>query len=128
MGKLGRNMKAVKVVMMMALLFCLFLCPHGASAESEVCSVCGPEMVCHDLCGCQSQGPQHECAFDSAHSHEFRDDTSQIACLDLSNVLWVCVVAAVDAPQEVALFSDLVAASCSHTFAVRHLDTIILRV
>lgn len=130
MRKLGRNMKAVKVVMMMALLFCLFLCPHGADAFQDACPVCEPGIECRGLCDCQDHhhNSQHECALDALHSHTFRDDTSLTFCLDIDHLDWAHAALFPDEPQRSFRNLSMVARVSSHTFAVRHLDTIILRV
>jgi hypothetical protein len=128
MSKLGRNIKSVKVVMMMALLFCIFLCPHSADAVQADCSICEPGVECHDLCDCQSHSHQHECALDALHSHEFRDDTGLAFNWNFGHFNWTHVLLSFEEPRHPVCYSDVMANISSRSFAIRQLDTIILRV
>lgn len=128
MSKLGRKMKSVKVAMMMALLFCVFLCPHSADAFIDECAVFAPGIACQDLCECHDHGHHHTCEIDVSHSHEFLDDTSLALSLDFNQIGWVRIAPPLEEPQPPIHYFDVLVRSSIHTYAVRHLGTIILRV
>jgi len=114
--------------MFVAILFCLLMCPHDSFGAEQGCRVCAAGFECQDLCDCQNDGPQHQCALDSLHSHEFRNDTPSTANFDFSKIDWVYVALLLEEPHHLIHHSDSMARFSSHSFAVRHLDTIILRV
>ncbi len=112
--------------MFVAILFCLLMCPHDSFGAEQECRVCEAGFECQDLCDCHS--PQHQCALDSLHSHEFRDDTSSTSIQFNFDLSLVHVALLLDGPKHPFLYSDTIACSSAPSFAVRHLDTIILRV
>lgn len=126
MGFFRQGITSVRMATLLAVLFCLFACPHGSAALPDVCAVCGPEIECQDLCDCH--GHQHECVLDAAHPHQFRDDTSPVFSLALAGAGWIYAVLALDEPRHSFRCPNLMARFSSHSFAIRHLDTVILRV
>ena len=127
MGKLGYSIKTVKIVMMMALLFCIFFCPHSADAIQDECSTSEPAVACQNLCDCSSSSHQDEYCLES-FIYDFRGDTSLTVYWNFDHVDWAHSVLSLDEPKHPICYSDIVARFSSHSFAVRHLDTIILRV
>ena len=109
----------------LAVLFCLFFCPHDSKG---IGLARGESFDCQDLCDCSDHGERHECALDVSHSHEFSNETSQSSDFNLDELVWVYVAfISTDVPQAVT-YSHETALSCAYSYAVRHLDTIILRV
>lgn len=128
MRKLRHSIKWVKVIMMMAILFCVFLCPHDADALSGDLTVCEQGTEHSDLCDCQDRSHHHECELDSSHSHEFRDDTASTIIFNFEHINWAYIAQLFEEPLKPFVYSDMMVRFSSHSFAVRHLDTIILRV
>jgi hypothetical protein len=120
-------MKSAQLVMLMALLFCVFLCPHSADARN-VDSICESGIECLDLCENHGHEHHHECELDGSHSHQYRNDTSSL--VEYVHIRWVCLTLLIGEPNQNYSFhySDHMADRSSHTYAVRHLDKIILRV
>jgi hypothetical protein len=118
----------MQVVMMAALLFCVFLCPHSADAIHGEYSISESGLECLDLCDRHDHGHHRECEIDASHSHEFRDDTSSISLLKVYCVSWTYVLLSLEEPKHSVCYPDIMAGISSHSFAVRQLDTIILRV
>lgn len=127
MSKLRDKLKTVQLVMLMALLFCVFLCPHSADAL-PVDSGCETGIECLDLCHDHGSEHHHECELDGSHSHQYRDETSLFN--DLVQVRWVCLAIVFHAMESKSSFQylDRLYVRSYHTYAVRHLDKIILRV
>ena len=127
MKKSGRNMKAVTLVMMMAVLFCVFLCPHHAESLN-IASGCESGIECLDLCDHHGPDHHHECELDGSHSHQYRNETSSLD--EFVQVQWICVaILLYEAEQPTSFqFLEKRAYQSTHTYAVRHLDKIILRV
>jgi len=114
--------------MLMAVLFCVFLCPHSADAFQDKCSFFEPGGTCLDLCACSDRGGQHECALVELHPYQFLSETSKLSGMNLDDLIWVCTdFTSDDARQEVAWACET-DIPCAFTYTVRHLDTIILRV
>ena len=111
----------------MSMLFCLLMCPHDSLGVERGYHVCEAGFECQDLCDCQSHDHQQQCNVDS-YVHEIRDDTALPLPLDFNMVIWAHVALLLDEPQNPFVYSDMMARFSSHSFAVRHLDTIILRV
>ena len=125
---MGRKIKSVKVVMIMTLLFCVFLCPHGTDAALDEAVPAESAIECQHECESENHGHRHECELDILHSHEFRDDRSGELYPDFSRITWSVLVILPEQSQRFVQRDDAMARICSHTFAVRHLNTIILRV
>jgi hypothetical protein len=126
MTSLGKGtLKMGAAAMLLAVLFCLFLCPHDSKG---IGLARGTGFDCQDLCDPSDHGGHHECALDVLHSHEFPNETSQSSDFNLDELVWVYVaVISADVPLAVT-YSHETALSCAYSYAVRHLDTIILRV
>lgn len=122
------SLKGTGVVIFVTILFCLLMCPHDSFGAEQGCRVCEVGFECLDLCDCQNAGQHHECALDSIHSHEFRDDTSSTGYFNFDLTLWNFVVLWPAEPQQLFCYSDAMTCLSSPSFAVRHLDTIILRI
>ena len=120
-------MKSVQLVMLMTLLFCIFLCPHGADAL-HVDSACESGIECLDLCHDDGAEHHHNCELDGSHSHQYRNDTSSLD--EFVQVRWICVTILLYEAEQPTSFQCLEkrAYQSTHTYAVRHLDKIILRV
>lgn len=114
--------------MFVAMLFCLLMCPHDSFGAEQGCRVCAAGFECRDLCDCQNEAQQHQCTLDPLHSHEFRNDTSSPLDFDFNKTVWVDATLLYEEPQRPFHCLDLMVRSGSHSFAVRHLDTIILRI
>lgn len=113
--------------MMMALLFCIFLCPHSADAFLDDCFVSQPDIECQDMCDCSSPSQQDEYCLESC-VYELRDDAPLSVYWNLVHFDWAHIALSLEKPQHTVCYSDLMARVSSHSFAIRHLDTIILRV
>lgn len=127
MSKLGRKMKSVKIVMMMALLFCVFLCPHGADASLDECSAFEPVVECQDLCDCPEPVEHNDFCADSC-VYDYRDDTSIPVEWNFDYIDWSQVVLLLDERTETVHYPCIDSGFSSHSFTIRHLDSIILRV
>jgi hypothetical protein len=126
MYSLGKGvLKMGGAAIILAVLFCLFLCPHDSKGIGLAQS---GGSDCQDLCDCSDHGERHECELDVLHSHEFRNEISKASDFNLDELVWVYIVyISADVPQAVT-YSHETALSCIYSYAVRHLDTIILRV
>lgn len=114
--------------MMAALLFCVFLCPHRADAIRGEYSISESGLECQGLCECHDHGQHHECEIDVSHSHDFRDDTSSVSLFKIYCVSLNYVLLTLEEPKNSVCYPDIMACINSHSLAIRHLDTIILRV
>lgn len=127
MNKLRDKMKSVQLVMLMTLLFCIVLCPHEADAGWDEYSVYQPSIECQDWC----DGPEPDENTDLCENvcvYEYRSDTSRTVDWGLNQFDWTQVTQSCDEPNPPVCYTDIMANICSRSFAIRHLDTIILRV
>lgn len=127
MSNLGRKFKSVKLVMLMALLFCMFLCPHGADAVWDECSVYQPSIECQDMCDCSEPVEHNDFCADSC-IYEYRDDTLLAADWDFDHIDWSQVILLLDETVELVHYPCIDSGFSSHSLTIRHLDSIILRV
>jgi len=112
--------------MFMALLLCVLVSPHGSFGTELDCPACAAGLECQDLCDCQDHGA--ECVLDTSHVHLFHNDTAQDQSQNFVPVYFVCMTLPLNDPQWTFGLPDPEADFGSRSFAVRHLDTIILRV
>lgn len=120
-------MKSVQLVMVMALLFCIFLCPQGADAVWDECSVSQPSIECQDMCDCSEPVEHTDFCADSC-VYEYRDDNLLTIYCNFDHIDWTYVILSFEEPQQPVCRTGIMANLNSHSFTVRHLDSIILRV
>ena len=113
--------------MMMALLFCVFLCPHGADAIQDKSIAFESVVACQDMCDCSGPNQQDDYCVESC-DYELRDETSLTVYWNFDHIDWTYALLSFEEPQHPVCHPDIVANINSHSFAVRQLDTIILRV
>ena len=126
MSIMGCNIKSVKVSMLMALLFCVFLCPNNSSAFQDDCSASESVVACEDLCESPCPSPEDGGCFESC-VYDLRDEASFTVCWSVVHVDWDYIALLFNKPEHTVCYSDPMTRS-SHSFAIRHLDSIILRV
>ena len=112
---------------MMALLFCVFLCPHSADAFLDECSAFKPVAECQDLCDC-SEPVEHDDFCADPCIYDYRGDTSLTAVWDFDHIDWSQVFLLLDETVELVHYPCIDSGFSSHSFTIRHLDSIILRV
>jgi hypothetical protein len=117
------------IVMLLMLLFLSFNCPHLSLAVESHCNSCVVGQGCRDLCDCPTTPSPHEHLLHKVQTHEFWDNTQKTISFDFigfkfATDLFEWFSDAGVRPQRSTFLANL---SC-HSFAVRHLDTIILRV
>lgn len=110
------------MALFMAMLLCLLVFPHESFGAERDCPACAAGLECPNLCDCSGHG-----AKDASHSHEFRNDAAQNPVFDRAPVSQVCMILLPnDLPRVFGLLGSTIGFA-SRSFAVRHLDTIILR-
>ena len=114
------------MALFMAVLLGLLVFPHESFGAERDCPACAAGLECANLCDCSDHGA--ECSLDTLHSHEFRNDATQSSALDLAPVALICMILLPDSPQQGLDQLDPTIGFASRSFAIRHLDTIILRV
>jgi hypothetical protein len=113
---------------MMAILFCVFLCPHSSDAFIDECSVCEPCIECQDLCECTGSSHEHEHCIDASCVYDFQSNETFDLVWTFDQIDWVHALLLLDEPKHPVCYPDIMAGISSHSFAIRQLDTIILRV
>ncbi len=122
------SLKMSGATLFVSMLFFLLMCSHNTLGAEQGCHVSEADLVCQDLCDCQEHDQQHQCALESLHSHEFCDDAPSPINFDLSQHVFVYATLLCEKPNRPFHYLNTLVRFSSHSFAVRHLDTIILRV
>ena len=111
------------MALFMTMLLCLLVFPHESFGAERDCPACAAGLECANLCDCSGHG-----AKDASHPHEFRNDAAQNPVFDRVPVSLVCMILLTDDLPQAFGHLDPTVGFASRSFAVRHLDTIILRV
>ena len=116
--------------MVMALLLCMFLCPVADAYEMSQCSD-GSQVI--ELSGSHNdhhhQGTHHHhCELDAAHSHEFFSNTTSTMVQQVEKIVFDYIVQLFEKSDYQRPYLDSIARDSRHTFTVRRLNKIILRV
>ncbi|MBM4152353.1 MAG: hypothetical protein FJ220_02380 [Kiritimatiellaceae bacterium] len=124
-------MKSVRLVMIMALLSCFFLCPHQVHVHLD--AACEAEQTCADSCAGhhaehQPAEHQHDCGQDGEHSHQYRAEKSTLG--EFLQTRWICIALLILEPQPPTPIHhlNLLSFQSTHTYAVRHQHKIMLRI
>lgn len=118
------SIKMIQSVMILTILFCLFVCPHSATAHTISSTGCS-SAECHDLC---NNTDHHENCDESPCVYDYRNNDSFVPELPLLRMAWDYISFIFPEPKHLFLNLDVIGRSSSHSFAIRQLDTIILRV
>ena len=145
MFKKMKNSKVISVAMTVALLYCVFICPHSAEGGilHEYLS-CDSSLTLHDTCDGHDHDhhndhdlehththhhDHHNCELDSSHSHVFFNDSSSGRYdFSVGHTTWCTVDVSQRDTQQLSRYLQATGFVCSHTYTVRHLNKIILRV
>ena len=116
------------IVMLLTILFLSLNCPHLSLATDLHCNCCVIELERHDLCNCPATAVPHEHTLHQTHAHEFWTDTSKTTLFNLILFNHTARVSWLHSEDDVRPIRFSLSDISRYSFAVRHLDTIILRV
>ena len=141
-----KNSRVISIAMTVALLFCVFVCPHSAEGGilHEYFS-CDSNLTLHDTCDGHDHdhhddhAPEHKhdhhhhdhhnCELDSSHAHVFFNDSSSVKhVFNVGHATWCTVDLSQRDLQQHSRYLKATGFVCCHTYTVRHLHKIILRV
>ncbi|MDF7806175.1 hypothetical protein P4E94_01920 [Pontiellaceae bacterium B12219] len=130
MRKLRANVEKIASVMVVALLLCVFLCPVADACEMSHCPDSSQEIGHLDSHNDHHHHGAHHphCELDVAHPHEFFSNTTSIMVQQVEKVVFDYIVQLFEKSDYQRTYLDSIARDSRHTFTVRRLNKIILRV
>ena len=112
--------------LVLAVLLGLLMAPHELFGAEADCPACSVGLKCQDLCDCSGQ--EAPCSLEVFHQQGFRNDSTPNQSFTPAPLFFIHRTLGLEASQPAIKQPLLQALQGCTSFAVRHLDTIILRI